>query len=326
MRTREGEMQERSKVVAGIDVSKAWLDVAVFPSGEAWRCEQVQDAWEELADRLVQLGVSLVVCEATGGLELPLAAVLQARGIPVAIVNPRRVRDFARAMGILAKTDRSDASVLAEYAQRVQPTPRPLPDEAARELAALVARRRQLCELITMETNRRKSACGTLVRENIDGSIEALKTLLAAVERQIRTAIRRSSAWRAQAELLSSTPGVGPVLGATVIAELPELGRLNRKAIAALVGVAPLARDSGTLRGARRIWGGRAAVRSALYMAALVATQHNPVIRAVYARLRARGKAKKVALVACMRKLLTILNAMMRDRQPWRQTVPAATG
>lgn len=311
-------------VFIGIDVSKAWLDVAVV-SGEPWRAGQSSEELSALAERLAALHPVLVVCEATGGLEAPLAAALNAAGVPVAVVNPRQVRDFARAMGILAKTDRGDASILAEFAQRVQPVPRPLRDEQAQELAALVARRRQLVEMITMESNRLHAERVPAVREDIAASLGELKARRQRLERELERTIKASPLWQETTALLCSVPGVGPVVSATLIAELPELGTLPRGAIAALVGVAPLARDSGTMRGARRIWGGRAAVRSALYMAALVATRHNPAIRLAYARLRARGKPAKVALVACMRKLLVILNAMMRDQQPWRQTAPAAS-
>ncbi len=311
-------------VFIGIDVSKAWLDVAVL-GGEPWRTGQSGEELNALTRHLAALGPELVVCEATGGLEAPLAAVLDAAGVPVAVVNPRQVRDFARAMGILAKTDRSDASVLAEFALRVRPTPRPLPDEQARVLTALVARRRQVVEMITMESNRLHAERVEAVREDIAASLSELKARKLRLERVLERTIKASPLWRETTALLCSMPGVGAVVSATLIAQLPELGTLNRGAIAALVGVAPLARDSGTKRGTRRIWGGRATVRCALYMAALVATRHNPEIGLVYARLRARGKPAKVALVACMRKLLVILNAMMRDQQPWRQTAPAAS-
>ncbi len=310
-------------VFIGIDVSKAWLDVAVV-SGEPWRTGQSSEELNALAGRLAALHPVLVVCEATGGLEAPLAAALNAAGVPVAVVNPRQVRDFARAMGILAKTDRGDASILAEFAQRVRPVPRPLRGEQAQELAALVARRRQLVEMTTMESNRLHAERVPAVREDIAASLCELKARRQRLERALERTIKASPLWQETTALLCSVPGVGPVVSATLIAELPELGTLPRGAIAALVGVAPLARDSGTMRGARRIWGGRATVRSALYMATLAATRHNPEIRLAYARLRARGKAAKVALVACMRKLLVILNAMMRDQQPWRQTVTAA--
>lgn len=311
-------------VFIGIDVSKAWLDVAVL-GGEPWRTGQSAEELDALVRHLGALRPELVVCEATGGLEAPMAAALDAAGVPVAVVNPRQVRDFARAMGILAKTDRSDASILAEFAMRVRPTPRPLPDEQARVLTALVARRRQVVVMITMETNRLHAERVQAVREDIAESLSQLKARKLRLERELERTIKASPIWQENTALLCSMPGVGPVVSATLLAQLPELGTLTRGAIASLVGVAPLARDSGTMRGARRIWGGRAAVRCALYMAALAATRHNPEIRRVYTRLRERGKPAKVALVACMRKLLVILNAMMRDQQSWRQTAPAAS-
>lgn len=314
---------QAEKAFIGIDVSKAWLDVSVL-GGQTWRSEQTPEALDALAGQLAALHPRLVVCEATGGLEAPLAVALHGAGVPVAVVNPRQVRDFARAMGILAKTDRCDASILAEFAMRVRPAPRRLPDAQARTLAALVARRAQLVAMITMENNRLHAERVPAVRRDLAASLKQLKARRQRLERELETMIKASPVWRETTALLCSVPGVGPVTGATLIAQLPELGTLSREAIAALAGVAPLARDSGAFCGRRSVWGGRAPVRSALYMAALVASRHNPVLRAFYARLRERGKPAKVALVACMRKLLVILNAMMRDRQPWRQTAPAA--
>ncbi|HEX9843566.1 MAG TPA: IS110 family transposase [bacterium] len=316
-------MQERS-VSVGVDVSKDRLDVHVRPSGERWSCEQSPEAHEALADRLGDLKPQRIVLEATGGLELAVVAVLGARGLPVVVVNPRQVRDFAKAMGRLAKTDSIDAEVLALFGERMQPPVRPLPDAASAELDALVGRRRQLVEMLTMEKNRLHSARGRQVRASIQTIIAALQAQLSDVDRDLQQAVLDSPLWRARADLLRSVPGVGKVLSTTLIAELPELGTLSPKALAALVGVAPLNRDSGKQRGQRSIWGGRAPVRSALYMGALVATRHNPYLRAFYARLRARGKPAKVALVACMRKLLCILNAMLRDNQPWRPMATAA--
>ncbi len=316
-------MQEAT-VNVGIDVSKARLDVKVLPSGETWQCGQTPEEHEALALRLEELGPACIVLEATGGLELPVVAVLGARGLPVAVVNPRQVRDFAKALGRLAKTDGIDAEVLALFAERVQPPMRPLPDEASAELSALVARRRQLVDMLTMEKNRLHSTRSPRVRRSIEGIIAALRAQLGEVEDDLERAIKASPLWREKDELLRSVPGIGARVSSLLIAELPELGQLSHKAIAALVGVAPLNRDSGTLHGRRSVWGGRAAVRSALYMGALVASRHNPVIRAFYARLRARGKPAKVALVACMRKLLCILNAMLRDNRPWRPMATAA--
>jgi transposase len=301
----------------GVDVAKGWLDVAVRPGGEAWRVANDAAGLAGLAGRLGALGPTLVVLEATGGLELPAAAALAAAGLPVAVVNPRQVRRFAQAVGRLAKTDRLDAAVLAHFADAVRPEPRPLPDVAARELGALVARRRQLVEMLVQEKQRRRAAGGR-VGAAVQRHVRWLEDELAAADRELGGAVRASPAWREADDLLRRVPGIGPVASATLLAGLPELGALGHRQIAALVGVAPLNRDSGTLRGRRAAWGGRAPVRAALYMAALVATRRNPVIRARYARLLAAGKPKKVALVACMRKLLTILNAMLRDRAPWQ--------
>ena len=303
-------------VYVGIDVAKATLDVAVAPTAERWTLAYTEREMAGLVTRLTALAPALVVLEATGGLEGPLVGALAAAGLPVVVVNPRQVRDFAKATGLLAKTDALDAAVLAHFAATVRPTPRPLPDAATQTLAALVTRRRQLVEMLTAERNRLGSAPRTL-RAEIQAHITWLKRRLARLDTDLGQAIRTSPAWHVQDDLLRSVPGVGPVLAATLLASLPELGTLNRKAIAALVGVAPLNRDSGTLRGRRRVWGGRAAVRAVLYMGTLVAVRHNPVLRAFYQRLRAVGKLPKVALTACMRKLLTILNAMLKHQQPW---------
>ncbi|MBI2080169.1 MAG: IS110 family transposase [candidate division NC10 bacterium] len=303
-------------VFVGIDVAKASLDVAVHPTAERWTVEHTERELAGLTRRLTALQPALVVLEATGGLEGPLVGALAAAGLPVVVVNPRQVRDFAKATGLLAKTDALDAAVLAHFAAAVRPTPRPLPDAATQTLAALVTRRRQLVEMLTAERNRLGSAPRAL-RGEIQAHITWLKRRLARLDTDLGQAIRTSPVWRVQEDLLRSVPGVGPVLSATLLASLPELGTLNRKAIAALVGVAPLNRDSGTLRGRRRVWGGRAAVRAVLYMGALVAVRHNPVLRAFYQRLRAAGKLPKVALTACMRKLLTILNAMLKHQTPW---------
>ncbi len=301
----------------GIDVAQAHLDIALS-SGEApWRVVHDAAGVAALVTRLRALQPTLVVLEATGGLEVPLAASLTAAGLAVAVVNPRQVRDFAKAIGRLAKTDRLDAQVLARFAAAVQPPARPLPDATAQALEALVTRRRQLTEMLSAERHRRRTAPAALHRE-LDEHIAWLRQRLQGLDEELRRAVRASPVWREQDDLLRSVVGVGPVVSATLLSELPELGRLDRKPLALLVGVAPLNRDSGTLRGQRGIWGGRAPVRAALYMAALVASRHNPVIRALYERLRAAGKSKKVALVACMHKLLTILNALLRDRRPWQ--------
>ena len=303
-------------VFVGIDVAKAALDVAVSPTAERWTLAYTEREVAGLVTRLTALDPALVVLEATGGLEGPLAGALAAAGLPVVVVNPRQVRDFAKATGRLAKTDALDAAVLAHFAAVVRPTPRPLPDAATQSLAALVTRRRQLVEMLTAERNRLGSAPRVL-RAEIQAHITWLKRRLGRLDADLHQAIRTSPAWRVQDDLLQSVPGVGPVLAVTLLASLPELGTLNRKAIAALVGVAPLNRDSGTRRGRRMVWGGRAAVRAVLYMGTLVAVRHNPVLRAFYQRLRAVGKLPKVALTACMRKLLTILNAMLKQQTRW---------
>jgi transposase len=308
-----------SGAFVGIDVAQAHLDVAVRPRGDAWRVAHDDTGIGALVERLRALGPALVVLEATGGLEGPLAGALAAAGLPAAIVNPRQVRDFARATGRLAKTDRLDAAVLAHFAQAVRPPVRPLPAATEQALRGLVARRRQLLEMLVAERNRRRTVLPQL-RAELDEHIAWLERRLQQLDRELGEALRASPLWRAQEDLLRSVKGVGPVLSATLLTELPELGRLDRRQIAALVGVAPLSRDSGTWRGKRTCWGGRAAVREALYMAALVASRFNPVLRAVYQRLLARGKPKKVALVACMRKLLILLNAILAHRTPWQLT------
>jgi transposase len=258
----------------------------------------------------------LVVLEATGGYEVAVTAALGTAGVPVAVVNPRQVREFARGIGQLAKTDALDAAVLARFAEVVHPTPRPLPEAQAQELSALLTRRRQLLAMLIAERQRLATAL-LAVRPHISRHIRFLEAELADLDRQLRDAVQASPLWREQEDLLRSTPGIGPTTALALLAEVPELGQLTRKKIAALVGVAPFPCDSGKLRGRRIIWGGRARVRTALYMATLVATRHNPLIRAFYQRLCAAGKPKKVALVACMRKLLTILNAMVRHHTPW---------
>lgn len=262
-----------------------------------------------------------LVLEATGGLEVPLASALAVAGIPVAVVNPRQVRDFAKATGRLAKTDAIDAQTLARFAEAVRPAPRPLPDEAAQAFSALLTRRRQLIEMLVAEQNRMQRAPRP-IQQQIQAHVTWLKQQLAALDEDLTHRIQSTPIWREQEDLLRSVPGIGPVVSRTLLAELPELGTLTHKQIAALVGVAPLNRDSGTLRGRRTTWGGRAVVRAALYMSTLVATKHNPVIKVFYQRLRAAGKAPKVALVACMRKLVTILNAIVKHRTPWRLAVP----
>jgi transposase len=306
----------------GIDVAKARLDIAVRPSGEQWISATDAASLEELVRRLQALQPELIVLEATGGREGSAVAALAAAGLPVAVVNPRQVRDFARAVGQLAKTDVLDAQILAHFAQVIHPTPRPLPDTQAQQLSALLARRRQLIQMQTAERQRLETALPR-VQTQIARHLAWLDTELTDLDQTLRDEVQASPVWREQENLLRSVPGIGPTTALTLLADLPELGRLDRKAIAALVGVAPLSCESGTWRGRRIVWGGRARVRTALYMAALVASRHNPLIAAFYRRLCAAGKPKKVALTACMHKLLTILNAIVRQSTPWSvQTAP----
>ena len=271
-----------------------------------------------LIERLQEARPELIVLEATGGFEQVVAAGLAGAGLPVVVVNPRQIRDFARSMGRLAKTDRIDAEVIALFAERVRPEVRPLPDAAARELDELVTRRRQVIEMMVAEGNRARRLASRRLKKRIDRHLEVLQKELTEIERELDDTIRRSPIWRETEDLLKSVPGIGNATARTLLAELPELGTLGRRQIAALAGVAPFNRDSGTFRGRRMIGGGRAGVRATLYMAALVASRHNPVIAAFYQRLLAAGKPKKTALVACMRKLLTILNAIIRHRTPWQ--------
>lgn len=301
----------------GIDVSKAHLDLAIRPSNETAALANDLAGIDEVVTRLRSLKPALVVLEATGGLERGLVRALVAAALPVIVANPRQVREFARATGQVAKTDRLDARILARFAEVIRPALRLPLDPQTEALRALLTRRRQLLDMLTAEKNRLPTA-PKRVQKRITAHVTWLTTELARVGEELDEAIRQSPVWREQEDLLRSVPGIGPVLSRTLLAELPELGQLNRKQIAALVGVAPLNRDSGALRGRRTIWGGRATVRAALYMATLVATKWNPVIRAAYQRFRGTGKAPKVALVACMRKLLTILNAMIKQQCAWR--------
>jgi transposase len=311
-------MNEPEGLVVGIDVAKATLDVAVRPTGEERQVANDPAGIAEVVGWLQTLRPQLLVVEATGGYEAPLVAELAVAGLPVAVVNPRQVRDFARATGRLAKTDRLDARVLAHFGEAVHPSPRPLPDADAQALAALVERRRQVVAMRTAEENRLGATRVALVRARIQAHLEWLETDLREVDDDLRQRLRASPLWRTQEDLLRSVPGIGPILSLTLLADLPELGQLSHGQIAALVGVAPLNRDSGTLRGRRAVWGGRRAVRTTLYMGTLRATRCNPAIRAFYERLLAAGKAKKVALVACMRKLLTIVNAILKHQTPWQ--------
>jgi len=313
---------KKQKVYIGIDIAKASMDMAQHPDGERWSFTNDDRGISEAVSTLRKLSPALIVMEATGGIEAPLVAALAVAELPVVIVNPRQIRDFAKAMGKLAKTDVLDAQVMAYFAATVQPKLRTLPDAQSKEFAAILARRRQIIEMLTAERNRLSSA-REVVRERIKDHIAWLDQELGSIDEELRHSVKRSPAWREKDNLLQSVPGVGPVLSATLLADVPELGTLNRRQIAALVGVAPLNRDSGKLRGKRSVWGGRAKVRPALYMGTLVAIRHNIVIKTFYQRLCAAGKEKKVALTACMRKLLIILNAMLKYRTPWNY---ASTG
>ena len=308
---------ETGPLYVGIDVSKAQLDVAERPSGERAVIPHTEQDIAALVEQLGARRPACVVLEATGGLQAPLASALAIAGISVAVVNPRQVRDVARATGQLAKTDAIDAQILARFAEAVRPAPRPLPDEATQAFSALLTRRRQLIEMLVAEQHRMRTAPRPIQRQ-IQAHLTWLKQQLAMLDEDLTHRIQATPLWREQEDLLRSVPGIGPVVSRTLLGELPELGRLTHKQIAALVGVAPLNRDSGSLHGRRIIWGGRAVVRGVLYMSAVVAARRNPIIKAFYQRLRTAGKAPKVALVACMRKLVTILNAMVKHRTPWR--------
>ena len=300
----------------GIDVAKAELVITSRPSLRRWTVANTADGIATLVDQVRALAPALIVLEATGGYEREVTAALLAADLRAVVVNPRHVRAFAKATGQLAKTDQIDADVIALFAERVRPEWRPLADEATSDLAAVLLRRRQLRDMLTAERNRLGLARRP-VRASLKKHIAYLERELRVTESELRELIEASAVWRVQDELLQSVPAIGTVTSQTLLAELPELGQLSHKQISALVGVAPMANDSGSQRGKRAITGGRARVRQVLYMAALVATRRNPVIRAYYQRLLAAGKAKKVALVACMRKLLTIVNAIMRDQHPW---------
>jgi transposase len=310
---------QTQEVFVGIDVSKARLDWGIYPEDERARpsCANDEAGRRQLAEMLLALQPTLVVMEATGGLEAPLAALLATAGIKVAVVNPRQVRDFAKALGVLAKTDRIDAQVLARFGQAIRPQVRALKSEELTELEATLTRRRQLVEMITAESNRRASAQPRIARQ-IDKHVAWLAKQLEDANDDLDKMIRNSPIMQHKAQIMTSVPGVGKVTVTTLLAELPELGELSGRQISGLAGVCPFSRDSGTMRGRRSIWGGRRSVRAVLYMASLVACRHNPVIRAFYQRLLAAGKPKKVALVACMHKLLITLNAMLKTGTPWR--------
>ena len=304
-------------VYVGVDIAKRTLDVAVSNSSQVRRFSNDDEGIPQVVLYIAAYKPDGIILEATGSMEMPLAAALQSERLPVVIVNPRQVRDFARATGVLAKTDTIDAHMLALFGARIKPEIRPLPDQKARDMGSLLARHRQLIAMITAESNRLLHADGA-IRKGIESHIIWLQEALSKVDNDLEQGIRSSDSWREKDNLLKSVPGIGKVVSAVILIELPELGNLNRRKIASLVGVAPLNRDSGTMRGRRTVWGGRPRLRTALYMATLVASRHNPVIAAFYQHLLDAGKAKKVALVACMRKLLTIINAMMRSLSAWQ--------
>lgn len=305
------------KIFIGIDVSKASLDVHVLPTGESWQVSNDEAGAALLLDKLSAFAPELIIMEATGGLERLAASHLGAAGYPLVVINPRQARDFAKALGRLAKTDRVDAETLALFGERVRPPVRPLKDAEQQHLQDWLARRRQLVEIRAAELNRKLSAAEG-IRQDVETHIEWLNKRIDDVDKDLGELLKQSPVWQVREKLLRGFKGIGAVGSTTLIAALPELGTLNRKKIAALVGLAPFNRDSGMMRGKRRIWGGRAEVRTVLYMATLSAVRYNPVINVFYERLIAAGKAKKVALVACMRKILTILNAMVRDNKPWQ--------
>lgn len=308
----------KKKTFIGIDVSKAVLEVAVHQREIRFQVPNKESAFPQLLAELIALRPKLIVLEATGGLEIPIVTALYAIGLPVVVVNPRQIRDFAKAIGQLAKTDKLDATVLAHFAAAIQPAVRRVKNTAELELDALVTRRRQLVEILAEEKTRLNSTATAAMREEVRTHIAWLEQRLADIDEQLRKRITESPVWRIKDDILQSVPGIGPVTALTLVADVPELGQLNRHQAAKLVGVAPLNRDSGKLRGTRHIFGGRKAVRNTLYMASQSAVRHNPVIKAFYERLLANHKPKKVALVACMRKLLTIVNTMIKTNTKWQ--------
>jgi len=310
--------KKKSTSFIGIDVSKRLLEVAAHQSDYQFRCANKASAFGELIVELIALRPARIVLEATGGLEIPVVAALHAAGLPVVVINARQVRDFAKAPGQLATTDRLHARVLAHFAAAIKPPLRPIKSKDELELDALAGRRGQLIEMLTAEKNRRVSAATETVRKEIKEHIDWLEDRIAELDEQLQTLLKSSKLWRVKDEVLQSVPGIGPVVSFSMIADLPELGTLNRQQISKLVGVAPLNRDSGQQRGTRHIYGGRARVRSMLYMAALTATRCNPVIKEFYERLLANKKLFKVAITACMRKLLAIINVMVRDCTRWK--------
>ena len=317
-----GQKMGENERFVGIDVASGHVDVCVRPGGVAKRFERAP-GFDELVAFVKTFSPTLIVLEATGGYEAAVAAALATEGMALAVINPRQARDFAKATGKLAKTDKIDAAVLAHFAEAVRPAAQVLADEQTRELEALVTRRRQLVEMLVAEQNRLRIVPSKAMRRDIEKHVEWLKKRIKDHDGDIGKAVRETPLWREKDDLLRSVPGIGPIVSSTLLASLPELGTLDRRKIAALVGVAPFNRDSGTLRGKRAIWGGRADVRAVLFMAAATAARFNPSVKATYQRLVAAGKAKKVALTACMRKMLTIANAILRDKTAWRDPVPA---
>ena len=311
---------EQELTYVGIDVAKDQVDVAVRPSGKVWSVSYDEAGIAGLVDELNKLAPEAVIAESTGGSELAPVAALAAASLPVAVINPRQARDFAKSTGQLAKTDRLDAQVLAHFGEAVRPAMRALPDSDTHALGSVLARRRQVMDILVAEKNRLSRATSE-VRPRIQAHITWLEDELGDLDTDLRDRVRKSPLWREKDDLLQSVPGVGQQVSLTLMAYLPELGTLNRKQIAALVGVAPFNRDSGPRRGRRSVWGGRARVRSALYMGALVASRRNPALREFYQRLLDAGKPKKVALTACMRKLLIILNSMVRTGERWSPNV-----
>ena len=307
----------QNECFVGIDVSKNSLDIAILPSGERFKINYDEEGINEITGKLTENPPDLIVMEATGGLEMPLLTALAADNFNVVAINPRQVRNYARSIGRLAKTDRIDAEVIARFGEAVRPELRPIPDEKTIELRAFLVRRRQLIQMIVAEKNRLHKAAEN-VKPRIQTHIEWLEEELDTTNHDLENAIKNSPVWREREKLLKTVPGIGDVIASTLIADLPELGQLNRKEIAALVGVAPFNYDSGTIRGKRIIWGGRYHVRNALYMGVIVAIRYNPAIKNFYNRLVEAGKPKKVAIVACMRKLITILNSMVRNNTPWQ--------
>ncbi len=306
------------KVTVGIDVSKDRLDIAVRPGGEVFVVERNAAGLDGLVERLRPLAPHLVALEATGGFETVVAAALSAAGLPLVVVNPAQIRSFAKALGRRAKTDPIDAAVIAHFAEATAPEPRPLPDDATQLLADLVTRRRQIVAMLVAERQREKRATAKRLKKSIARLIKALEKELDSVNTDISEAVRGSPVWREKDDLLASVPGVGPVIARTLIAEMPELGRLDRKQVAALAGLAPWTRQSGQWRGKSFIGGGRTSVRCVLFVGAMTATRHNPILKAFFDRLVAAGKPKMVAFIAVARKLLTILNAIIRDQKPWQ--------